>query len=206
MPCPLCGGPLEGLSGHPRLCPRCLQRLDLERRGVRGTTPLPFPWWAAGSYGGPLRSVLLELKRRPRGAVVDALIAGLEREAAGDGNVLLTPIPSWRQRGNGLPSMLCERLARKLRLTPASLLVHRHPVLGQHHLGHRLREENQRGAFLCRNGPAGRRREVILVDDILTSGATLLSAAAALRAAGWRVRGAVCLARTPRRGERCRGQ
>ncbi len=173
---------------------------------MRGTTPLPFPWWAAGSYAGPLRSVLLDLKRHPRGAVVDALIAGLGREAAVEGNALLTPIPSWRQRGNALPSLLCERLARKLRLPTVSLLVHRHPVLGQHHLGHRLREENQRGAFRCRKGPAGRRREVILVDDILTSGATLLSAAAALRAAGWRVRGALCLARTPRRGKSWRGQ
>jgi predicted amidophosphoribosyltransferase len=150
-----------------------------------------------------LRSVLLDLKRRPRQAVVDALLQGLEEDPALDregGQALLTPIPSWKARGNGLPALTGDRLARKLGLSQASLLVRRHPVLTQHRLGRRLRQENQRAAFLCREGPAGRKRAVILVDDILTSGATLLSAADALAAAGWKVRGAICLARTPRLG------
>jgi predicted amidophosphoribosyltransferase len=196
---------MEGLPREAGFCARCLNRLELPQQGVRGTAPLAFPWWAAGPYAGALRSVLLDLKRRPRQAVVDALLGALRNDPVVGGDALLTPIPSWKQRGNGLPAVMGERLARKLGLAQANLLEHRHPVLGQHRLRRRLREANQRGAFLCRDGPAGRRREVILLDDILTSGATLLSAADALQAAGWRVRGAVCLARTVRPGERDRG-
>lgn len=205
LPCPLCRGPLEGLPPEPRFCGRCLQRLELPRQGLTGAAPLSFPWWAAGAYAGALRSVLLDLKRRPRQALVVALLQGLKEAPGLEGQVLLTPIPSWKARGNALPALTGECLARKLGLTRASLLEHRHPVLTQHRLGRSLRQENQRAAFLCREGPAGRRRAVILVDDVLTSGATLMSAADALTAAGWRVRGAVCLARTPRHGAGRRG-
>jgi hypothetical protein len=136
---------------------------------------------------------------------VDALLQGLEQDPAMGAQALLAPIPSWKAWGNALPALTGERLERKLGLRQASLLARRHPVLTQHRLGRRLRQENQRAAFLCRQGPAGRRRAVILVDDVLTSGATLVSAADALTAAGWQVRGAVCLARTPRHGAGRRG-
>ena len=73
-------------------------------------------------------------------------------------------------------------------------------MLGQHHLNRAMRRSNQKGAFTCtraaRPGEA-RRHPVLLVDDILTSGATALNAAMALRQAGWRVQGLICLARTP---------
>jgi hypothetical protein len=76
------------------------------------------------------------------------------------------------------------------------------PRTGQHHLNRAMRLENQRGAFICprRATPReARRHPVLLVDDILTSGATALNAEAALRQAGWRVHGLICLARTPSR-------
>ena len=43
---------------------------------------------------------------------------------------------------------------------------------------------------------------MLIVDDILTSGATAESAALCLKQGGWRVRGLLCLARTPERGSR----
>ena len=201
MPCPRCRGPLEGFPPQARFCFRCLQRLELPPRGLRGGAPLPFPWWAAGSYAGALRSMLLDLKRRPRPSVVDALLAGRGNAPAPGGqagDTVLTPIPGWKRGSNALPAVMAMRLARHQGWRQANLLELRHPVLGQHRLHRRLREANQREAFRCREGPAGGKRAVILLDDILTSGATLRSAAAALAAAGWQVRGAVCLARTPR--------
>jgi len=55
---------------------------------------------------------------------------------------------------------------------------------------------------LFRCPPAGerrRRRPVLIVDDILTTGATALNGALCLKAAGWPVLGIICLARTPPR-------
>jgi predicted amidophosphoribosyltransferase len=115
---------------------------------------------------------------------------------------LLVAIPSWKRRGNPLPPRLCRELGQRLGLRQADLLERTRPVLGQHHLGRRLRQANQEGAFRCRRGPRGeerRRRPLLLVDDILTTGATACSAAGALEAAGWQVRGLLCLARTPPR-------
>ncbi len=184
---------------RPRPCPPCSERLGLAPRGLAGTNPLP--WWAAGHYEGDLRRRLLALRKRPEAASMAALVAFLQpRLPTAPQRPLLVPLPSWKRRGNPLPPLLSDCLARQLGLSQAPLLARAHPVLGQHHLGRRLRFANQRDSFLCRRPPrAGeaRRRPVLLVDDILTSGATALAAAEALRRGGWRVEGLLCLARTP---------
>ena len=72
-------------------------------------------------------------------------------------------------------------------------------MLGQHHLGRELRWANQAGAFRCSSPLTGQRRPVLLIDDILTTGATACAAAAALGERGWLVAGMVCLGKTPRR-------
>jgi predicted amidophosphoribosyltransferase len=53
---------------------------------------------------------------------------------------------------------------------------------------------NAGGAFVARRGLDGA-PEVIVVDDVTTSGATLVEADRALRVAGWRVRGCAVVAR-----------
>jgi len=87
-------------------------------------------------------------------------------------------------------------------LRRVDLLTRSHPVLGQHHLGRRLRLANQDGAFRCQPPDEHlRRRPILIVDDILTTGATALNGALCLKAAGWPVLGLICLARTaPRPG------
>lgn len=57
--------------------------------------------------------------------------------------------------------------------------------------GTRAREANLAGAFAAR-GPTGGRR-ALLVDDLVTAGATVQAAASALRAAGWEVAGVLAL-------------
>ncbi|MEB3265195.1 MAG: ComF family protein [Cyanobacteriota bacterium] len=184
------------------MCGACRDRLDLPPRILEGNQPLP--WWAVGHYQGGLRSLLLRLKQRPDPATLDALIAELRPpQALAGASLLLVPIPTWKRRGNTLPALLCQRLGRRLGARRADLLEHHHPLLGQHHLNRRLRFANVEGAFRCRRPPrAGqaRRCPVLIVDDILTTGATACSAAAALGQAGWRVAGMLCLARTPAGG------
>lgn len=202
--CGLCGAHDESRQVDATLCSRCRERLELPPDGLHGSEPLR--WWGAGLYAGALRELLLSLRRHPSRDAVKTLASGLVttlppcppgREA----RLLLVPVPSWKRRANPLPGLLCEVLQQRGSRLRADLLVRSRPVLGQHHLGRSLRLANQNDAFRCLRSPgAGERlqRPVLIVDDILTSGATVCSAAAALRQAGWQVRGAVCLARTPR--------
>ncbi|KEF40958.1 MAG: hypothetical protein ER33_14035 [Cyanobium sp. CACIAM 14] len=166
---------------------------------MRGTEPLL--WWAAGSYEGDLRDLLLGLRRQPR----EACIGGLVRVLA-EGlpfwrrRPLLVPVPSWKRHGNPLPALVCRQLGRQQGYRRAELLERSRPVLGQHHLNRTMRLLNQQGAFRGHRGPRPGEalgRPILIVDDILTSGATCLSAASAMERLGWQVVGLLCLARTP---------
>ncbi len=195
--CPLC-------RHAPARC-TCATAAELPTGGLQGRRPLA--WWAAGAYQGRLRGVILELKREPRQRalewLVDRALPALPPLASAP---LLVPIPSWkrRHRANQLPSRLACVAAKRLRGRSLDLLERSRPVLGQHHLARPLRLTNQQGAFHC--GQPARRHQrhqpLLLVDDILTSGATALAASEALELAGWSVRGLLCLARTPERQRR----
>lgn len=188
--CPLCAGSPAGCG--------CLQLAELVEGGVSGAQPLP--WWAAGSYAGGLRRRILQLRRRPRAEALSWLaaraICGLPRFRRAP---LLLPIPSWKRRAaNPLPPLLAQAAARQLASRCWHGLERSRPVLGQHHLNRSLRLANQRDAFRALPSPPGLRRQpLLLVDDILTTGATACQAAATLTQAGWQVVGVLCLARTP---------
>jgi predicted amidophosphoribosyltransferase len=198
-PCPLCRQPLASPGLATRLCSGCIKALLLPSRGLRGTSPLP--WWAVGSYQGGFRHLLLDLRKRPQQERLAALLRQVEPPSfPAKVSPLLVSVPSWKRRGNPLPALMGQVAGKQWRWAQADLLRRSRPVLGQHHLHRALRLENQRGSFTCQRCPQGaeaRQHPVLLVDDILTSGATALSAADTLRQAGWRVQGVICLARTP---------
>jgi len=198
-PCPICHRVPPRGQAAGGLCEPCRQKLVLPEAGLQGSDPMP--WWAAGLYAGSLRGLLLDLRRAPRAVAVAALIRGVAADlTGGSGGLLLVPIPSWKRHANPLPILLCRELARQRGLRGADLLERSRPVLGQHHLRRELRYSNQQGAFRCsrRPLPEEARRRVLIVDDILTTGATACSAAGTLTAAGWPVAGLLCLARTPK--------
>lgn len=175
--------------------------------GLQGLTPLP--WWAAASYSGAVRQALLNLRRDPRPQRLAPLLPGLLQQLrALPRPPLLVPIPSWKRRANPLPLLVAHQLSRRLGwVCHPPLLVRSHAVLGQHRLNRELRWQNQQGAFRCLHRPGHSslpwgQRQVMLLDDILTTGATACAAAAALEARGWQVVGISCVARTPSRGAR----
>jgi predicted amidophosphoribosyltransferase len=122
---------------------------------------------------------------------------------------LLVPIPCRTGSTNGLPERLAGTLAAALGwpLRP-ELLQRSRRQTPQHWLGRQQRWRNQWHSFraLVSGTPDQQLSSVLLVDDVLTSGATALAARTALQAAGWCVAGLACLARTPRPRQGHRGR
>ena len=218
--CAVCDKPLAGRGGlRAGFCCRCLAAMPL----VRETDPpgaavalaeAGFPVAAAGEYGGPLRDAVHLLKysrrddlARPLAALMGDLVIRLERERGGawTRSRLLVPVPLHpareRQRGYNQARLLAVRLSRRfgIPLAPGRALRRRWRTVPQTGRGADRRRENMRGAFRAgwRKGLAGKR--VLLVDDVITTGATLEACAAALRAAGAGPVTGLVLARTPKK-------
>ncbi len=192
---PICDGCAAALAPSPR-------RVSLD--GLRVSY--------AHDYDGLVRSVLAAYKDggRPDAAtwLAPALAAAIRHalvhvpppamtDPPTPPAVHLATVPStraaFRSRGY-LPVALLLRRAG-LRAEPALRALRQ--GADQAGLSSRSRWENRDGWLRPRDGPAGRR--VLLVDDILTTGATLLEARRALTSGGADVVGAAVLARTPRR-------
>ncbi len=181
--CAGCGG-----SGS-WFCVACRDASDPIRRAI-GTLTVT----SAGAHEGSLREAVHRLKYRNEpglaaelGALVAARIgADLARGAALDA---IVPVPLHRgrerERGYDQARALAAVVAgiAGLPLCPALRRLRSGPA--QATLGQRERQANVRGAFA---GIAGSLRglHVALIDDVATTGATLLDAAAAARACGAR--------------------
>ncbi len=198
--CGVCRRPLEAGEQRRLPCRRCCERLALPHSGMHGLWPLP--WWALASYEGPLRTLLLNQRRAADPIAVRTLARALRRRLPDTlAGAAVVALPSWKRRGNPLPAAIVDGLE----LPAVRALRRSRPTLGQHHLDRQLRGRNQWGAFTTHGAPdpperIGRHRPLLLVDDILTTGATAAAAARALRGVGLEVAGLVCLARTPFRG------
>jgi ComF family protein len=79
----------------------------------------------------------------------------------------------------------------------ADWLVRRRRTPSQGHLGPAARERNVRGAFVVRAGRSFAGKRVVIVDDVLTTGATVEECARVLRRAGAASVGVLTLARGP---------
>jgi len=149
---------------------------------------------AAFAHDGVLRRVLQRLKyggaaslARPLAGA--ALPAFRRLQAVVPRTAPLVPVPVHRDRlllrGYNQAELLAVELARQSGRRVAPILVRRRPTLRQHHLGRSERLRNLEAAFEARPGLRAP-PVVLLVDDIVTTAATLEACAAALRRAGAR--------------------
>lgn len=191
---------------------------------VDGSVLLPVV--AAGAYRAELAQAVLSFKSHGQGQLAEVLSRGLARAiraAAGDApGLLLVPVPTssgaYRKRGFSPVHVLLARIRRieapesgprtgytalhALRKTgprTARRLPGTRGAHGQKGLGRGDRAQRVRGSMRVRRGllaPEVNGRPCIIVDDVLTTGATVAEAARALRAAGAVVRGAVVIAAT----------
>lgn len=156
---------------------------------------------AWGLYGGRMRDAIHALKygrvlslADPLGERLANAIARLAPDSPAEW--LVVPVPLYRrkqqERGFNQARMLAEKALGVLRRThpewkltlEPELLRRKRPTTSQAGLTPRGRRLNMRGAFAVPEPEAVAGRDVLLIDDILTTGATARSAAAALMHAG----------------------
>lgn len=146
---------------------------------------------AAFQHEGALRRALQRLKyggsARIALPLAGAAAPALEALVELSGPLPLVPVPvhaaRQRQRGYNQAALLAEALGAGAGLPVLDLLERRRATVRQHGLGKVARLHNLRGAFAMRRGVAIP-SELILVDDILTTSATLEACAQVLRAGG----------------------
>ena len=148
---------------------------------------------ALGPYAGDIQSLCLRLKHE-RNAWLAPWLSDLFVEAKGDAlsrlprDSCIVPVPLhwWRRcrRGYNQAEALAYGLGRRLSL-PVHTTLRRISATEQlAHKGRTARTEVMHGAFRSRSSSHLVGRTVLLVDDILTSGATCGEAARALKKAG----------------------
>ncbi|GAA2080374.1 ComF family protein [Pseudolysinimonas kribbensis] len=187
------------------LCGACIAALaPVPRRRVLadGTAVL-----AGLGYEGIAREVIVAMKSdRPglAGRLAPALIAAVaaaRAEAveggAADGVLELCAVPSTRRarRRRGYDPVRRTLAAAGFRVAPVFRAARPHPA--QKTLSATARGSHLAGVFVARGPLDGRR--FLLVDDVVTTGATLMAAADALREAGAQVLAYAAIASTPRR-------
>jgi len=191
--CPRCGAIDSADGAPPGRCRLC--------RGTR----LKFDTVITlGGYYSELRKVVLRMKR-PSGESLSGAIGRLlalrrGRQLAELGADLIAPVPMyWARRlgrGTNSPEILADCLGRCLGVAVGRRVLSRcRNTLPQANLGPSERFRNVRGAFRVRAGYDLEGLRVLLVDDILTSGATCSEAAKMLKEAGAAVVAAAVVAR-----------
>lgn len=185
--CTRCGLPL---ALPVALCGHCLQRPPPFERAY-----IPF------RYGPPLDGLVTRFKfgaNLAAGRVLAEQWLACEPRAPELAGHVVVPVPlhrnRLRQRGFNQSLELAKRIARTLALPLArDALERRRDTVAQSELGAAERRRNVLGAFAASSDVTGRR--VALVDDVVTTGATAVACAIALRRAGAQAVTLVAMAR-----------
>ena len=191
--CRRCGATLSADGRLRQSCGWCeTHRLRIDRTVV------------LGPYQDELRDAVLRLKRtsgEPLAAALARLFWRHRRDALEELRAdWIVPVPMhWTRRlrrGVNCPDLLAAGLSQELRIPVADRLLRRcRNTLPQANLPPSKRFRNVRGAFRVRVGYDLRGARVLLVDDILTTGATASEAARAMKRSGASVVGVAVVAR-----------
>jgi ComF family protein len=197
--CEVCGLPLQGRTPkleQPLLCPACADKTYAFDRAR-----------SFALYQGALVRAILLLKFEqiePLGdwfaeRLAEIVRNGGERLAAD----VVVPVPLHRERererGYNQAALISKPLAKELRLPhKAMLLMRTRARPDKHVLSLEERWASVRGAFATRPGSQVDNLRVLLLDDVLTTGATLDACARALREAGAKSVAGLTIARAVR--------
>jgi len=193
--CAVCNTPF--LNAYPLddqgVCAAC-------RSGLRG-----FDHAASfGLYEGPLRSLIHLFKYSGMKPLARPLARYLERIVPEDRHFdAIVPVPlHWRKRwarGFNQSEVLSRYLARLSGIPVADGLRRKRPTATQAGLASAGRRRNVEGAFEARRGAKLTGLHLLLVDDVMTTGATASACAQALKRGGAKSVSLLTLARVDRR-------
>lgn len=180
--CQRCGARVPEVSGAALTCPRC----EADKVHFDATLSL-------GPYDGLLRDLILRMKN-DRSEQVGRMFARLILEKRGDDLqqmsidcVVPIPMAPWRRlvRGTNPPEVIGRQIAAKMgRSHFPHLLRCRRNSLPQHGLSRPGRFRNVRGQLHVARGYSLESPHILLVDDVLTTGATCSEAARILKKQG----------------------
>lgn len=192
---PLCIACGSGAGRAAPLCRDC--RSGMRRAPVSGSC------WAPFAYEGPAGALVRALKFGGRVGLADAMAAQIAALAPPEllrGTVVPVPVhPAHsRRRGVDHAAELGRALARRAALPYQDCLARSGDPLPQRGRGRRDRIRGPAGSIALRPGAAAPALALV-VDDVVTTGATLAACTAALRAGGCQQIAQVAYARTTAR-------
>lgn len=201
----MCDVHLEHASSEVRLCIPCtnsLRRLESDFSSLR----LACTWFdrarSVFSYEGRIRDVLHGFKYEQRFDLVKVLVKFLAEEAAAMGNYdVVVPVPLHRRRmfkrGYNQSALLARPLAKHIgAVCDVRSLIRADDVGPQ--VGRELKERLTvvKGIFRVQNADAIQLKNILLIDDVLTTGATVNECARVLKKAGAKTVHVLTVART----------
>ena len=184
--CGMCGESLPVIAGNSAqpLCSVCQEEPPAYEKAV-----------AYGAYDGGLRELIHLLKYEqviPAAGVLGSMLAKAIRKLSLQCAIVIIPVPlhrsKKRQRGFNQSELILRTALKKLPSLDATLaanvLERSQATVSQIGLTRPQRKENLRGAFRVVHPSRVRGANVLLVDDVFTTGTTISECARVLRRAG----------------------
>jgi ComF family protein len=200
--CGICGSCWDkalALKIAPPRCASCglpLQNFEDNQDHLCGDCILEMPPYAGarsfGYYSAELSKIIQELKfhgRRNLAGLLGPLLTAVFFESWNREQIdLVVPVPLHpkrkRERGFNQSELLARLVARQIAVLHIAALTRVRPTLPQVGLTDSERKENVRRAFSCPRPQLISKKRVLLIDDVMTTGATVASASRALLDSG----------------------
>lgn len=199
--CPYCNKLIEAKE---IACPECFERLRQKHAPISGGAG-GFRCLSSFVYGGRVRSMIIKIKFRDRVQYIPqaaVIMADDIRSQLPVGEIdLITCVPmhekDFKNRGYNQSQLLAQELGKLLSVPYFDALEKVKRTKKQHRLSYAKRKTNLRGAFRVADSEFIKGKNILIIDDIVTSGYTLFECCKTLSKAE---PGSVCCATIARAG------